>query len=445
MDDHSAQSFLEACGSRGPLILGVQGPEDDTIAWHVFDRPFAVGGSDSHADLVLKGPDVSARHVYFQLVSGRLFCVDLESRTGVRWGHERGSWGWIRPNQPVWIGNTQVWFKGDPSSEPGSSSPDASMMPVSKSYDQTGLPDLVLEIGQDDRRFTSWRANRPLFLLGSSPSCKIRLESRGPDGVVASILRTPSGIFAVDLLSEKGLVVNRRKTRWARLHDGDSLGVQGHPFRVRCGSKNPRSSSLDRLRPENRSISPAPAPASASVALSQTLGADLKAELSHAVRDFALTNRESADLMRASLLDVVRALTEAQRDQMMAIRQEIAELRQVVQENIRPVALTSELAQSAAPALPLRLVSGASSPPQARPRLDAPQPLKVVEPRPKPASPLLTPPEAEPRTSPDALKVSPTPVDPDFEAKLFERLNGLEQKSSSLLDKMTDALFRSKK
>ena len=47
-------------------------------------QPFAVIGRDPRADIVLDHTRVSRRHVYLQIVNGRAFWVDLESRSGTQ-------------------------------------------------------------------------------------------------------------------------------------------------------------------------------------------------------------------------------------------------------------------------------------------------------------------------------------------------------------------------
>ena len=75
-------SFLDACGAAGPLHWDVQCPGSRAGDRLTLDLPFLLVGSDPACDLRLQHPDVSDRHAYLQLVGGRLFCLDLGSRTG---------------------------------------------------------------------------------------------------------------------------------------------------------------------------------------------------------------------------------------------------------------------------------------------------------------------------------------------------------------------------
>ena len=68
-------------------------------------QPFALIGRDSRADLVLDHARVSRRHVYFQMIEGRAFWVDLESRTGTRIDGEIQKHGWlVQGGQPLCVG-----------------------------------------------------------------------------------------------------------------------------------------------------------------------------------------------------------------------------------------------------------------------------------------------------------------------------------------------------
>ena len=76
------KSFLTACGLADPLQLVVESQSAEEGELRLLHQPFALIGRDPRADLVLDHARVSRRHVYFQVIEGRAFWVDLESRTG---------------------------------------------------------------------------------------------------------------------------------------------------------------------------------------------------------------------------------------------------------------------------------------------------------------------------------------------------------------------------
>ena len=96
--------FAKACGATGPLQLSVERSDDPAIERHIFDAPFLTVGRDPRADLCLTHRGISRRHAYLQLVSGRLFCLDLGSRFGTYVGGECHQAGWVGRRQVIRIG-----------------------------------------------------------------------------------------------------------------------------------------------------------------------------------------------------------------------------------------------------------------------------------------------------------------------------------------------------
>ena len=91
------KSFLTACGLADPLQLVVESQSAEGGELRLLHQPFALIGRDPRADLVLDHARVSRRHVYFQVIEGRAFWVDLESRTGTRVdGELQKQAGWTR-------------------------------------------------------------------------------------------------------------------------------------------------------------------------------------------------------------------------------------------------------------------------------------------------------------------------------------------------------------
>ena len=68
-----------------------------------------------------------------------------------------------------------------------------------------------------------------LTLVGGSGDCAVRLPGPGISRFVCALLRTPAGVWAIDLLSSRGLAINGVERREAVLEDGDMLQVGGWP------------------------------------------------------------------------------------------------------------------------------------------------------------------------------------------------------------------------
>src|SRR5205823_2199636 len=79
-----ADTFRTGCGAAAPLRLGCGPVGQPPEQVRAFETPFVLVGRDERNDLVLAHQAVSRRHAYLQLLGGRLFCLDLKSRYGVR-------------------------------------------------------------------------------------------------------------------------------------------------------------------------------------------------------------------------------------------------------------------------------------------------------------------------------------------------------------------------
>ena len=108
--DHGSQgqdgmrSFLDACGLGESLQLVVESQTGHEDELRLLNQPFAIIGRDPRADVVLDHPQVSRRHVYLQVIEGRPFWLDLESRTGTRGDRESQKFGWLAGGKPLCIG-----------------------------------------------------------------------------------------------------------------------------------------------------------------------------------------------------------------------------------------------------------------------------------------------------------------------------------------------------
>ena len=81
--------FAEACGATAPLDLRVDLVGGGVLAEGTVAQPFTLVGRDDACDVTLADPDINPRHAWLQVLGGRVYAVDLGSRTGlgelVRW------------------------------------------------------------------------------------------------------------------------------------------------------------------------------------------------------------------------------------------------------------------------------------------------------------------------------------------------------------------------
>ncbi len=238
MNTQSINRFLGACGATGPLRLSAERPRVFGPVSVALEKPFALIGSGVNADLRLDDNQVSHRHLYLQVYDGRVFAVDLGSRTGTFWEAGRQAYGWLDRGQSLWIGRHQIRLEEDgPEKEPSSASPNEPLL--SRDYIYPGLPPVSLEFVKGginkggERKSARCSLNRVLVLLGRTEGCKIRLMDSSVSKFHCSLIRTPRGVWVVDLLSRNGIWVNGTKVPWARLEQGDRLEVGEFVLRLR--------------------------------------------------------------------------------------------------------------------------------------------------------------------------------------------------------------------
>jgi pSer/pThr/pTyr-binding forkhead associated (FHA) protein len=403
VSDTSLGQFLEACGSNGPLRLrlGLEAPGAVETASRALQQPFAVIGRDAGADLCLDSPEISRRHVYLQVIAGRVFCIDLDSRTGTHWEDGPRPWGWVDPERGIRIGSVRIRPLGfDPRQSSPSDGGDAPL-PTSRSFKQPVLAKASLEFLDSTSERSTRQFNRALILIGRWPSCKVRLEGPEVSRFHGCLVRTPAGIWVVDLLSRGGILVNGVQVRFSRLADGDELRVGPHRIRLRCGHSEARPGESPSLPARRQGWGGRPGSLAASSPIKPGTGS-----MPSPVRDggwqpalrtdtpdsliLSLLNevgrmqQDMADSFQRALMMMLRMSDTMHQDQMALIREELARLHQLTEEQR---VLKAELARR--PPAPehgpaLRLVSGETnaslpaSPPRAAPnvrpeaRADAP-------------------------------------------------------------------------
>jgi len=228
--------FLKACGAAGPLRLIVEKRGLPGAVRRSFSQPFVLIGRDSRADLFLDHPRVSRRHASLQMIEGRVYCVDLASRTGTRWEDGPARSGWLERPSGICVGPFAIQLEHD--SDPTSSLVHGQAEPtdplVTRPSDRDDLPRVVLEFPRESSRLLQWRMNCALALVGNLPHCKVRLLDPSVSGFHCSLVRTHEGMWVVDLLGRGGITVNRASVRSARLEDGDELRVGEIPIRICC-------------------------------------------------------------------------------------------------------------------------------------------------------------------------------------------------------------------
>jgi pSer/pThr/pTyr-binding forkhead associated (FHA) protein len=380
-DNGSMKSFLSACGLTDSLQLVVESQSAEEGELRLLHQPFAVIGRDPRADIVLDHTRVSRRHAYLQIVNGRAFWVDLDSRSGTQGDGQSQRFGWLEGGRTLGVGPFVIRrFVGDSltGDEPtqGELPYDAPL--VAQAHGHQPLPEVALEFLNGPSQSTAWPVRRVMSLIGSASGCKFRLTDVSVSRFHGSLLRTSTGLWIVDLLGQNGIAVNDVPVRFSHLTDGDVLGIGRYQIRVqfRSGSKRPGSGLSEHrcahavagppshgrkglMYPNWAAAAPALKPGTAaangaSFPLAIAAGSSLPkvevmasqaafplklapSELSESmlvplVNQFGLMQQQMFDQFQQAMAMMVQMFGTMHRDQMEAIRAELAQLHELTEE-----------------------------------------------------------------------------------------------------------------
>ena len=223
--------------------------------------------------------------------------------------------------------------------------------------------------------------NRVMSLIGSASGCKFRLADPSVSSFHCSLLRTPLGLWVIDLLAPAGVSVNDALVRYSLLADNDVLKVGRYRIRVHSRftgqdpggstSASPRSTTITLSQPSRRNplepvfpqgdsrhssspvLGPTPWQGSGLGTLmplqsghSSTVGWDSstdgptrsgKGELSESVlvplmNQFGTMQEQMLDQFQQAIAMLVQVFGNLHRDQMHVIRDELDQLRNLTKE-----------------------------------------------------------------------------------------------------------------
>jgi pSer/pThr/pTyr-binding forkhead associated (FHA) protein len=238
------KSFLAACGIDDSFQFAVENQNATESRLRLLYQPFAVIGRDLRADVVLDHVDVSRRHVYLQVVEGRVFWIDLESRTGTRGERESQRFGWLEGGRTFGVGPYVIRrFVGDGQTL---DKLDRNDLPrdtplVARAHAYVAQSDVALEFLNGPSQSMFKPVHRVLSLIGSASGCKFRLTDSSVSRFHGSLLQTPAGLWIVDLLGQRGIAINDVPVRSSRLVDGDIVRIGRYQIRIRCRPRAQRS------------------------------------------------------------------------------------------------------------------------------------------------------------------------------------------------------------
>jgi pSer/pThr/pTyr-binding forkhead associated (FHA) protein len=233
------KSFLNACGIKDSLRITVEGPGARGAEPRQFPQPFAVIGRDDRADVILDDPRVSRRHVYLQAVEGRLFWVDLESRAGTRTEAGARKSGWLEGRGFLGVGPYVIRRQAPaPGGDSASGEIPRESPLAAQALGREPLSAVALEFLNGPSQSMLWPMHRVMSLIGSAKGCKFRLTDPSVSAFHASLLRTPAGLWVVDLRGNRSITVNAVPVRSSPLADGDVLGIGRYRIRIQCRDRD---------------------------------------------------------------------------------------------------------------------------------------------------------------------------------------------------------------
>lgn len=223
--DSAYERFFRECHGRRGMHLLVESPGAARPKRLELDRPFLLIGRDPVCDLQLDHPEIAPRQIYLQWMAGHLFFADLAAETGPPSGpHKPTAYPWIE-HDPVQLGPCRLTLVGERADTTPAFSPLVRSPQLAVEF-----PQVRLKFDGVEESDNQWPVDRPVTLIGRSSQCKLRLNHPDIPLVLASLLRTPSGCWLIDLAGQGSTMVNGRPVSFAALDIGDSL--QLGPFHV---------------------------------------------------------------------------------------------------------------------------------------------------------------------------------------------------------------------
>ncbi|HEY7424125.1 MAG TPA: FHA domain-containing protein [Gemmataceae bacterium] len=443
---------------------------------HTLSLPFALIGRDERADLRLDDERVSSRHAYLQVAAGRLWWVDLGSRTGTH-GQPDQPPGLLRRGQDLRIGSFVIRL-----ADGGPPENDAATLPnplVGDLNDSSQLPRVGLDFLEGTASQALWMVDRGLTLVGRAALCKVRLHSPAVSRTHCALLRTPAGLWVVDLLGREGTHVNGMAVRWARLEDDDELRIGQFLIRVRFLGQpkraplhlpppsplSPRNGEDQRegdateagrtnaLLPLGQALIPSTTGAEAlpadlegllsalsiaapPSAIAPTAGGTAEALLLPMIRQFSLMQQQMFDQFQQALLMMVQMFSGLHRDQLQLIRQELNQLSVLTRE------LQSLQAEQVRQTPAGTLVASGERPPPVGGNKELTSPARPGQPPPplRPSAPAEKPPAATAEENSAPTTRDSGRPNADAHTWLAQRLATLQQERQSRWQRILQVL-----
>jgi len=343
IDDFSA--FSKTCGA-GTLQLNYLEGDGSLRSRRLSDQPFLIVGRSPDADLSLADEQVRWQHCYVQVIGGQLVAVSLDESTGIAVDGVQERIGWIKPSSVLQIGSVlfrlQEVNPGDGSARSSSESERFASHPFSTHFARN-LPATKFEIEGDSHGTYGWRLSRALTLIGQSTVCQARLVHPTISNVHAALVRTPEGIWIVDLHSREGVEVDGVFVRASRLEEGAICRLGAFTLRLCQGTLAPapplrRKPPLTLPAPGTRVDSPSLLATRPRVNSFNAQGTDieapqfLEAGLLQGAEVWPSSEAESFGPSQQAMVMLAQMLGTMHRDHMNLVKDELTEIRRLADE-----------------------------------------------------------------------------------------------------------------
>jgi hypothetical protein len=216
-----AEQFTTACGLQGRWRLVVTNEATGVTEKFDLDEPYVLVGRSSSCQVRLNHPDVGFRHGYLQVLGGRVYCFDLDSEYGIRWGSVVRKEGLVTVRDVLHVGPFSLRLSQAAAFGGAVDSGGAHERLANEPLTTAALR-FVNASGRSSRN-----PLRPLrqsvTLLGRSGRCQLKLSDTSVSQVHSGIVHVDGSFWVVDLLGRDGTKVNGRAVRCTLLEDGDEV------------------------------------------------------------------------------------------------------------------------------------------------------------------------------------------------------------------------------
>jgi hypothetical protein len=292
--DASNQKLFEECHGRRGLQLRIEvAGETRELA---LDLPFVVIGSASACDVRIEHTSVLPFHAYVQWIDGRLYCSSLAE------SDSRSSPNVWLGKKPVNLGPFQLTVPNLPEATTSSSDP------LARNPELAGeIAQVQLNFAGVQQRDNDWPIDRTLTLIGRGSQCKLRLDHPEIPLVLASLVRTASSCWLINLGQHELLRVNGQPLLLQSLDIGDKLELGA--FQADVSTASIRQKKVTRKIETATSNASGPRSAAQKTAASTipartSAASAVAASKTVTVRELATRHRKRVGVLNKSLDDV---------------------------------------------------------------------------------------------------------------------------------------------